>query len=57
MEKAINIEPKHQKAHFIQFIRHILGLEILESFPETVSKSIDQFIQEHTDLGKRQLLL
>jgi len=46
---------KNQKAHFIQLIKHILGIEILESFPETVSKSIDQFIQKHTNLSTRQL--
>lgn len=45
----------HRKARFIQFIKHILGIEILESFPETVSKSFDQFIQEHSDLSTRQL--
>jgi type I restriction enzyme, R subunit len=46
---------KNQKAHFVQFIKHILGIEILESFPETVSKSIDLFIQKHTNLSTRQL--
>ncbi len=46
---------RNQKAKFIQFIRHILGIEILESFPETVSKSIDKFICEHTYLSTRQL--
>lgn len=45
----------HRKARFIQFIKHILGIEILESFPETVSKSFDQFIQEHSNLSTRQL--
>lgn len=45
----------NQKARFIQFIKHILGIEILESFPETVSKSIDKFISEHTYLTTRQL--
>jgi type I restriction enzyme R subunit len=46
---------QNQKAHFVQLIKHILGIEILESFPETVSKSIDQFIQKHTNLSRRQL--
>ena len=45
----------HQRASFIRFIRHILGIEILESFPDTVSKSIDQFIGEHPALTTRQL--
>ncbi|MFD0589416.1 DEAD/DEAH box helicase family protein [Paenibacillus sp. GCM10027627] len=46
---------KNRKANFIQFIRHILGLEILESFPDTVSKAFDQFIHSHTNLSSRQL--
>ena len=45
----------HRKAQFIQFIRHILGIEILESFPETVAKSFDSFIQNHSYLTGRQL--
>ncbi|MDY0389621.1 MAG: DEAD/DEAH box helicase family protein [Desulfobulbus oligotrophicus] len=44
-----------RKAHFIQFIRHILGIEILKSFPETVSETFDQFIRQHTNLSSRQL--
>lgn len=44
-----------RKAHFIQFIRHILGIEILKSFPETVSEAFDQFISQHSNLSSRQL--
>jgi type I restriction enzyme, R subunit len=46
---------KNRKAKFIQFIKHILGLEMLESFPETVTKAFEQFIHSHTDLSSRQL--
>lgn len=46
---------KNRKASFIQFIRHILGIEILKSFPETVSEAFDQFIGQHTNLSSRQL--
>lgn len=46
---------KNRKARFIQFIRHILGIEILKSFPETVSEAFDQFIQQHSNLSSRQL--
>lgn len=46
---------KNRKAKFLQFIRHILGLEILESFPETVTRAFEQFILSHTDLSSRQL--
>jgi type I restriction enzyme R subunit len=45
----------HRKALFIQFIRHILGIEMLESFPETVAKSFDAFIAAHSYLSGRQL--
>jgi type I restriction enzyme R subunit len=46
---------QHQSAPFLKFIRHILGIEILESFPDTVSRSIDQFIVEHSELSSHQL--
>lgn len=45
----------HRKAQFVQFIKHILGIEILESFPETVSKAFDDFITKHSYLSSRQL--
>lgn len=45
----------HRKAQFVQFIRHILGIEILKSFPDTVAKSFDAFIQTHSYLSGRQL--
>lgn len=45
----------HRKAEFVQFIKHILGIEILESFPETVSKAFDDFIRKHSYLSNRQL--
>ncbi len=46
---------RNRKARFIQFIRHILGIEILKSFPETVAEAFDRFIQQHTNLSSRQL--
>lgn len=46
---------KNRKARFIQFIRHILGIEILKSFPETVLEAFEQFIYQHTNLSSRQL--
>src|SRR5207344_1834307 len=45
----------HKKAELLQFIRHILGIEVLESFPETVSKAFEKFIASHSDLTSRQL--
>lgn len=46
---------KNRKARFIQFIRHILGIENLASFPDTVSNAFSQFITEHSNLNTRQL--
>ena len=46
---------QNRKARFLQFIRHILGIEVLKSFPETVAETFDQFIQQHSNLNSRQL--
>jgi type I restriction enzyme R subunit len=46
---------KNRKARFIQFIRHILGLEVLKSFPDEVSAAFDQFIRAHTTLSSQQM--
>jgi type I restriction enzyme R subunit len=46
---------KNRKAHFLQFIRHILGIELLKSFPDEVSAAFDQFIRAHTTLSSRQM--
>lgn len=45
----------NKKAPFVKFIKHILGLEELKNFPETVSQSFEQFIQIHTTLTQIQL--
>ena len=45
----------NSRAQFVQFIKHILGIEVLESFPETVSKAFDHFIASHSYLSSRQL--
>ncbi len=46
---------KNRKASFIQFIRHILGMEVLQSFPDTVSEAFAHFIRTHTTLSSRQM--
>jgi type I restriction enzyme, R subunit len=46
---------QHRTAPFLRLIRQILGIEILESFPDTVSRSIDQFITQHPALTSHQL--
>jgi len=45
----------HRKAQYLEFIKHILGIAILESFPETVTKQFDDFISKHSYLTSRQL--
>ncbi len=45
----------HRKAALVQFIKHILGIEPLESFTETVSKAFVEFINKHSYLSSRQL--
>ncbi|MBL7839639.1 MAG: DEAD/DEAH box helicase family protein [Cyclobacteriaceae bacterium] len=45
----------HRKAELVQFIKHILGIEHLESFPETVAKTFQDFISAHSYLSSRQL--
>lgn len=45
----------HRKAKLVQFIKHILGIELLETFAETVTKAFDEFINGHTYLTSRQL--
>ncbi len=54
-ESLLRLVYKNRKAQFIEFIRHILGLETLASFPETVTQSFNQFITAHTNLNSRQL--
>ncbi|ULG92637.1 DEAD/DEAH box helicase family protein [Leptospira interrogans] len=46
---------QNRKAELVQFIKHILGIEILESFSETVSKTFENFIRNHSYLTSRQL--
>jgi len=45
----------HRKAALVQFIKHILGIERLETFAETVTKAFDDFIAKHSYLTSRQL--
>jgi type I restriction enzyme R subunit len=46
----------NRTAHFLQFIRHVLGLERVASWEETVTARFDAFIAAHTDLSSRQIL-
>ncbi|WP_426791246.1 DEAD/DEAH box helicase family protein [Sphingobacterium sp. WOUb80] len=46
---------KNKNAALIQFIKHILGIEVLEDFPRIITKAFDDFIAKHTDLSGKQL--
>lgn len=45
----------HKAARFVQFMRHILGLEELVSWSETVTGAFDAFIAEHNTLTELQI--
>lgn len=45
----------NRKAELLQFIRHILGIEKLETFAVTVTKAFDDFESSHSYLTSRQL--
>lgn len=45
----------HRTAGFVQFIRHILGLERLESWSATVTRAFDEFIAEHNGMTSLQI--
>ena len=45
----------HKKAKFIQFLKHILDLEPLTTFTETVSNAFDDFIARHNTYSERQI--
>lgn len=45
----------NKTAALIQFIKHILGLEVLEDYPTTVARTFNAFIQQHSDLNSKQL--
>lgn len=45
----------HKTARFLQFLRHILGLETLEPWETTISAAFDAFIAEHNTLTALQI--
>lgn len=45
----------HKTARFIQFMRHIFGLEKLESWSESVTAAFDAFIAEHNTFTEMQI--
>jgi len=45
----------NRSAKFIQFIKHVLGIEPLATFTETISFAFDEFIQKHNNYGGQQI--
>ncbi len=45
----------NRSACFVQFIKHILGIEPLATFTETVSLAFDEFIRKHNNYGQIQI--
>lgn len=54
-ENLLQIVYQNPKAKFVQFIRHILGIETLTSFPDTVANAFEQFFRAHTNFNSRQM--
>lgn len=46
---------KYDKASFLQLIKHIMGVEDLQGYPEKVAERFDSFISKHTCLTVTQL--
>jgi type I restriction enzyme R subunit len=45
----------NRSAKFIQLIKHILGIEEIATFTETVSHAFDEFLREHSTFGEKQI--
>lgn len=45
----------NRSAKFMQFIKHVLGLEPLATFTETVSFAFDEFIRKHNNYSEQQI--
>ena len=54
-EALFRIVYDHKTAKFIQFIRHILGIEALADWSETITRAFDTFIAQHNTLTALQI--
>ncbi|MCE2733094.1 MAG: DEAD/DEAH box helicase family protein [Flammeovirgaceae bacterium] len=54
-EKLLQRVYGNQHAKFLQFIKHILQIEVVHSFEETVIQAFDEFIKQHSNLSNNQL--
>jgi len=46
----------NRSVNFLRLIRHVLGLEHIPTWQESVTERFDTFIASHTDLSSRQIL-
>jgi len=54
-EKLLQRVYGNQHAKFLQFIKHILQVEVVHSFEETVTLAFDEFIKLHNNLSNNQI--
>ncbi len=54
-EKLLQRVYGNQHARFLQFIKHILQIEPVHSFEETVTRAFDEFIKKHNNLSNNQI--
>ncbi|WP_031529888.1 type I restriction-modification enzyme R subunit C-terminal domain-containing protein [Dyadobacter crusticola] len=54
-EKLLQRVYGNQHAKFLQFIRHILHIEVIHSFEETVTTAFDELIKLHSNLSNSQI--
>jgi type I restriction enzyme R subunit len=54
-EKLLQRVYGNQHAKFLQFIKHILQVEVVHSFEETVTLAFDEFIKVHNNLSNNQI--
>lgn len=54
-EKLLQRVYGNQHAKFLQFIKHILQIEVVHSFEETVTLAFDEFIKQNNNLSNNQI--
>jgi type I restriction enzyme, R subunit len=54
-EKILQRVYGNQHAKFLQFIKHILQIEVIHSFDETVTIAFNEFIKTHNRLSNNQI--
>ena len=54
-EKLLQKVFGNQRAWLILIIKHILQIEVVHSFEETVTEAFDEFIRQHNNVSNNQL--